>query len=48
MTDNLAAFVEGDGRYYLSNKGVGTGLGSTDTKAKGFNGAVKAGVKFYF
>lgn len=46
VTDSISAFVEGDGRYYFnSNKGYGTGLG-TDTK--GFNPAVKAGVKFYF
>lgn len=55
VTDNIAAYVEGDGRYYLSNKGYGTGLattyttsGAVNTAAKGFNGAVKAGVKFYF
>ncbi len=55
VTDNIAAYVEGNGRYYLSNKGAGTGLATTNTAAgannsavKGFNGAVKAGVKFYF
>ncbi|MDV6374333.1 outer membrane protein [Deinococcus arenicola] len=65
VTDSIAAFVEGNGRYYLTNKGFGTGLsdlrvdgsGSTGTgdkdssatkTTKGFGGAVKAGLKFYF
>ncbi|MFK7601514.1 S-layer homology domain-containing protein [Deinococcus sp. SM5_A1] len=64
VTDSIAAFVEGNGRYYLTNKGFGTGLsnvrndgsgtdfnnGSTDAAktTKGFGGAVKAGLKFYF
>ena len=64
VTDSITAFVEADGRYYLSNKGAGTGLsnvrndgsgttldnGSTDAAktTKGFGGAVKAGLKFYF
>ncbi|RJF73241.1 S-layer homology domain-containing protein [Deinococcus cavernae] len=49
FTDSIAAFVEGNGRYYLSNKGTGTGIsGNSSSTTRGFNGAVKAGVKFYF
>ena len=47
--------MEGNGRYYLSNKGLGAGQGtvSTNTDAqnaarRGFGVAVKAGLKFYF
>ncbi|GGR59843.1 SLH family protein [Deinococcus seoulensis] len=46
ITDSISAFVEGNGKYYLSNNGYGTGLA---TNAKdGFNFGGKAGVKFYF
>ncbi|GGS20782.1 S-layer homology domain-containing protein [Deinococcus knuensis] len=49
ITDSVSAFVEGNGKYYLSNKGYGTGLESTVAADKGgFNFGAKAGVKFYF
>ncbi|CAM3942837.1 outer membrane protein [Deinococcus marmoris] len=64
VTDSIAAFVEGNGRYYLTNKGFGTGLSNVRTDntgtdfdngstaaaktTRGFGGAVKAGLKFYF
>lgn len=53
VTNNIAAFVEGNGRYYLSNKGYNTGLPINTTtagqaSAKGLNFGVKGGVKFYF
>ncbi|MFT2720887.1 S-layer homology domain-containing protein [Deinococcus sp. A31D244] len=46
ITDSVSAFVEGNGKYYLSNNGYGTGL--TTTAKDGFNFGGKAGVKFYF
>ncbi|WP_019008115.1 S-layer homology domain-containing protein [Deinococcus aquatilis] len=48
VTDSITAFVEADGRYYLSNKGAGTGLASTATDARGFGGSIKTGLKFFF
>lgn len=47
VTNSIAAFVEGNGRYYLSNKGTGA-LNTTGATDKGFAPAVKAGLKFYF
>ena len=48
VTDSLAVFVEGNGRYYLSNNGYGTGLATSTADKGGFNGGIKTGVKFYF
>ena len=51
VNGNMAVFAEGNGRYYLSNKGVGTNIGKTgtyDPKQKGLNFGAKAGLKFYF
>lgn len=53
VSNNIAAFIEGNGRYYLSNKGYNTGLPANTTSAgqanaKGINFGVKGGVKFYF
>ncbi|UBV43275.1 S-layer homology domain-containing protein [Deinococcus taeanensis] len=48
LTDSISAFVEGNGRYYLSNNGNGTGLADSAADQGGFNGGVKVGVKFYF
>ncbi|MGM9319542.1 S-layer homology domain-containing protein [Deinococcus aquaticus] len=48
ITDSISAFVEGNGKYYLSNNGYGTGLAASDAKTGGFNFGAKAGVKFYF
>lgn len=46
ITDSISTFVEGNGKYYLSNNGYGTGL--TSAAKDGFNFGAKAGVKFYF
>ncbi|UQN06594.1 S-layer homology domain-containing protein [Deinococcus sp. QL22] len=46
VTDSITAFVEADARYYLSNKGAGTGLAAND--ARGFGGTIKTGLKFFF
>lgn len=46
ITDSISAYVEGNGRYYLSNNGYGTGLAAADKS--GFNLGAKAGVKFFF
>ncbi|OOV14948.1 S-layer homology domain-containing protein [Deinococcus sp. LM3] len=46
ITDSISAYVEGGGKYYLSNKGYGTGLATADKS--GFNLGAKAGVKFFF
>lgn len=51
INNSVAVFAEGNGRYYLSNKGVGTGLTPAttyDAKQKGFNLGGKAGLKFFF
>ncbi|MFN4249402.1 S-layer homology domain-containing protein [Deinococcus sp.] len=48
ITDSISAYVEGGGKYYLSNKGYGTGLASTGADKGGFNLGAKAGVKFFF
>ncbi|GAA5511504.1 hypothetical protein Dcar01_00215 [Deinococcus carri] len=48
VTNSIAAFVEGNGRYYLSNKGTGALTNSTTATDRGFVPAVKAGLKFYF
>lgn len=48
ITNSISAFVEGSGRYYLSNKGTGALQNTADTGARGFVPAVKAGLKFYF
>ncbi|EYB68723.1 S-layer protein [Deinococcus phoenicis] len=47
ITNSISAFVEGNGRYYLSNKGTGA-LNTTGTADKGFAPSVKAGLKFFF
>ncbi|MFC6660500.1 hypothetical protein [Deinococcus multiflagellatus] len=48
VTDSISVFVEGNGRYYFSNKGAATGLPATGANNGGFSGGVKAGLKFYF
>ncbi|ANE43282.1 S-layer homology domain-containing protein [Deinococcus puniceus] len=48
VTDSITAFVEADGRYYLSNKGAGTGLAGTAATDRGFGGTIKTGLKFFF
>ncbi|WP_027461147.1 S-layer homology domain-containing protein [Deinococcus murrayi] len=48
VTNSIAAFVEGNGRYYLSNKGTGALEGTTNPNDRGFAPAVRAGLKFYF
>ena len=47
---NLSAFAEFDGKYYLSNNGVGTNNTDTaaTTDAKNFSPAAKVGLKYYF
>ena len=50
IVGNLSAFGEFNGKYYLSNKGVGTNNTSdtaTDT-SKSFSPAAKIGLKYYF
>ena len=46
FTDSLGAFVEANGRYYLSNNSYATGLATNANNGIGFG--VKAGVKFFF
>ncbi|MFD1729930.1 opacity family porin [Deinococcus malanensis] len=46
ITDSIAAYVEGNGRYYMTNNGTGTGL--ANTARNGFNVAGKVGLKFFF
>ncbi|ABF45892.1 S-layer-like protein region [Deinococcus geothermalis DSM 11300] len=48
VTDSIAAFAEGNARYYLSNKGTGALTNSSTVTDKGFVPAIKAGLKFYF
>lgn len=51
VTGNIAVFAEGNGRYYLSNKGAGTGVtpaATYNSNQRGFNLGGKAGLKFYF
>ncbi|WP_291430016.1 S-layer homology domain-containing protein [Deinococcus sp.] len=48
ITDSVSAFVEANGKYYLSNNGFATGLTGNDPKSGGFNFGGKAGVKFFF
>ena len=48
VTDSIAAFAEGNARYYLSNKGTGALTNSNTEADKGFVPAIKAGLKFYF
>ncbi|WP_104990172.1 S-layer homology domain-containing protein [Deinococcus sp. NW-56] len=49
VTNSIAAFVEGNGRYYLSSKGAGSVQNTnTATDQRGFVPAVRAGLKFYF
>ncbi|MEW6421787.1 MAG: S-layer homology domain-containing protein, partial [Deinococcota bacterium] len=44
VTDSISAFVEGNGKYYLSNKGTGALTNSNDAAVKGFSPAIKAGL----
>lgn len=46
ITDSISAYIEGNGKYYLSNNGYGTGLAASDKS--GFGLGAKAGVKFFF
>lgn len=48
ITDSISAYVEGNGKYYLSNNGYGTGLANTGADKGGFSLGAKAGVKFFF
>lgn len=45
FTDSLGVYAEAQGRYYITNNGIGTGL--QGTKA-GFGSTAKAGLKFFF
>jgi uncharacterized coiled-coil protein SlyX len=45
FTDSLGVYAEAQGRYYITNNGIGTGL--SGTKA-GFGSTAKAGLKFFF
>ncbi|WP_161882511.1 collagen-like triple helix repeat-containing protein [Deinococcus alpinitundrae] len=49
IVGNLSAFGEFNGKYYLSNKGIGTNnTSTTDTTSKSFSPAAKIGLKYYF
>ena len=45
FTDSLGVYAEAQGRYYITNNGIGTGL--QGSKA-GFGTTAKAGLKFFF
>ena len=45
FTDSLGVYAEAQGRYYITNAGVGTGLSGTSA---GFGSTAKAGLKFFF
>ncbi|MFC6802611.1 hypothetical protein ACFQDE_13545 [Deinococcus caeni] len=48
ITDSISAYIEGNGKYYLSNNGFGTGLANNGAEKGGFSLGAKAGVKFFF
>lgn len=45
FTDSLGVYAEAQGRYYITNAGIGTGLQGTSA---GFGSTAKAGLKFFF
>ncbi len=45
FTDSLGVYAEAQGRYYITNNGIGTGLQGTKS---GFGSTAKAGLKFFF
>ncbi|WP_407539449.1 S-layer homology domain-containing protein [Deinococcus radiomollis] len=45
FTDSLGVYAEAQGRYYITNNGIGTGLQGTKP---GFGSSAKAGLKFFF
>ena len=45
FTDSLGVYAEAQGRYYITNAGIGTGLSGTSA---GFGSTAKAGLKFFF
>lgn len=48
LSSNIGLFAEGNVRYFLSNKGYGTGLQNSLADGKGVNFGAKLGAKFYF
>ncbi|WP_293911838.1 S-layer homology domain-containing protein [Deinococcus sp.] len=48
LIGGISSFAEFDGKYYLSNKGVGTNSTSAVTTARTFSPAIKLGLKYYF
>lgn len=48
VMNNVALFAEGNLRYFLSNKGYGTGLERGTGEEKGVNFGAKLGAKFFF
>ncbi|MGY2892069.1 S-layer homology domain-containing protein [Deinococcus sp. UYEF24] len=51
FTDSLGVYAEAQGRYYITNNGIGTGLAGTvsgTTNKAGFGSTAKAGLKFFF
>ena len=45
FTDSIGVYAEVQGRYYITNNGIGTNL---STAKPGFGSTVKAGLKFFF
>ncbi|WP_407570857.1 S-layer homology domain-containing protein [Deinococcus altitudinis] len=45
FTDSLGVYAEAQGRYYITNSGIGTGLQGNKS---GFGSTAKAGLKFFF
>ncbi|WP_424949389.1 S-layer homology domain-containing protein [Deinococcus sp.] len=45
FTDSLGVYAEAQGRYYITNNGIGTGLQGNKS---GFGSTAKAGLKFFF
>ena len=48
LIGGISSFAEFDGKYYLSNKGVGTNSTSAVVGDRTFSPAVKLGLKYYF
>ena len=45
FTDSIGVYAEAQGRYYITNNGIGTNL---STAKPGFGSTAKAGLKFFF
>ena len=45
FTDSIGVYAEVQGRYYITNNGIGTNL---STAKPGFGSTAKAGLKFFF